>query len=189
MREKWLIDPKKSAKENLWDACQVATYFFRQKYAAKLKLSKAEWEELNNNVVLAAVKQFMDQRIRNHQYCHETSFYFNCFACVMSVWSGEVRKLLNSIKKSMDNIDKLEPEKRRAAIDTARPVFYLNTGSGNSYGSTKNLQAWMNRSCNETFCAHEDEEDFWSYLESCLDLGIPVDENAPLFKRGRWIKY
>ena len=188
MREKWLIDPGKSAKENLWDACQVATYFFRQKYANKLKLNKREWEELNNNVVLAAVKQFMEQRIKNHQYCHETSFYFNCFSCVMSVWSGEVRKLLNSIKQNMENIDNLEPDKRKAALDSAKPVFYLNKGAGNSYGSKKNLQTWLNRSCHETFCAREDEYDFWSYVESCMELGIPVNENTPLFKRGRWNK-
>lgn len=188
MRDKWLIDPGKSAKENLWDACQVATYFFRQKYSSKLKLNKQEWEELNNNVVLAAVKQFMEQRIKNHQYCHETSFYFNCFACVMSVWSGEVRKIVNKIKENMDNVDNYEPDKRRAALDSARPVFYLTKGSGNSFGSKKNLYAWMNRSCHETFCAHEDEEDYWSYIESCMDMGIDINENAPLFKRGRWIK-
>ena len=188
MREKWLIDPGKSAKENLWDACQVATYFFRQKYSSKLKLTKQEWEELNNNVVLAAVRQFMEQRIKNHQYCHETSFYFNCFACVMSVWSGEVRKIINKIKDNMDNVDNYEPDKRRAALDSARPVFYLNKGAGNSFGSKKNLHTWMSRSCHETFCAHEDEDDYWSYIESCMDLGIDINENAPLFKRGRWIK-
>lgn len=189
MREKWLIDPQKSAKENLWDACQVATYFFRQKYSSKLKLNKHEWEELNNNVVLAAVKQFMEQRIRNHQYCHETSFYFNCFACVMSNWPSEVKKLLNNIKQRMDNLDNLEPDKRRATIDTARPVFYLNHSAGNAYSAKHNLRTWMNRSCHEAFCAHEDEDDYWSYVESCEDLGIPINEKAPLFKRGRWIKY
>lgn len=187
MRKRFLIDPKKSAMENLFDACRVATYFMRQKYASKLKLTKDEWAELSLDVELAAVRQFLSSKIGKHNYCREVSFYNNCLSCVMSEWSGCVRRFLGRIKVGIDNMDKLEPEVRQSLVDSARNLRYITLHDGVA-GAQSNLRSMLNRSTNESYLKKEDEDDFWSYLECCEEFGIEPDKNTPLYKRGRWLK-
>lgn len=185
---RWKLRADWTAMENLFDACRVATYFMRQKYSSKLKLTKDEWDELSLDVELAAVRQFLSSKIGKHNYCREVSFYNNCLSCVMSEWSACVRRFLDRIKVNIDNVDKLDPEARQSLVDSARNLRYITLHDGRA-GAQSNLRSMMSRSTNESYLKKEDEDDFWSYLECCEEFGITPNKNAPLYKRGRWIKY
>lgn len=175
---RWLINPDKSAMENLFDACRVATYAMRKKHAGKVRLSADEWNELCSDVIAASVSQFLDSKIRKHTYCHDVSFYVNCASCVLSVFQFKLKYFLQDVRKGIDNMDRLAPEARMELIDTACPVNYLSTGSGSSYAAMENLDAWMRKSEHGNFLKREFADSYWEYLEACEATGIDVNRNA-----------
>lgn len=175
---RWLINPNRSAMENLFDACRVATYAMRNKYSSKLMLSREEWDDLCNEVILASVQQFMDSKIRRHTYCHEVSFYMNCASCVLSTWQFKLKYFLKDVKEGMDNVDRWSPELRAELLDTACPVNYLNQGSGSSFAARQNLDAWKRGSEHGNFLKGEYADNYWDYLEACEETGIDVNKNA-----------
>ena len=175
---RWEIDPHKSAIENLFDACRVATLAMRKKHAGKVRLSADEWNELCNEVIAASVQQFLDSKVRRHTYCHDVSFYVNCASCVLSVFQFKLKYFLQDVRKGIDNVDRLAPEARMELIDTACPVNYLSTGSGSSYAAMENLDAWMRKSEHGNFLKREYSDNYWEYLEACESTGIDVNKNA-----------
>lgn len=175
---RWEIDPNKSAKENLFDACRVATYAMRNKYSGRLRFSNDEWEELCNEVILGSVSQFMNSKIKGRTYCRNVSFYMNCASCVLSVFQFKVKYFLQDVRKSIDNIDRLAPEARNELLDTACPVKYLSTGSGSSSAARQNLDAWKRKSDHGNFLKSEFSNNYWEYVEACEATGIEINKNS-----------
>jgi len=174
----WKIDPNKSAKENLFDACRVATLAMRKKHAGKVRLSADEWNELCNEVIAASVQQFLDSKVRRHTYCRDVSFYANCASCVLSVFQFKLKYFLQDVRKSIDNVDRLAPELKNALLDSAAPVNYLSQGSGSSFAAIQNLDAWKRKSEHGNFLKAEFAGNYWEYVEACEATGIDVNKNA-----------
>ena len=179
---RWQIDPKKSAMENLFDACRVATLAMRKKHAGKVRLSADEWNELCSEVIAASVSQFLDSKIRKHTYCHDVSFYVNCASCVLSVFQFKLKYFLQDVRKGIDNVDRLAPEARMELIDTACPINYLSQGSGSSFAAIQNLDAWKRKSEHGNFLKAEFADNYWEYVEACESTGIEVNKNALMGK-------
>lgn len=205
---RWEIDPKLSAMENLFSAATFAAGFFKRSFRRKVMLTPDEWAEVMDDVVLCAVRQFLTRKLGPHgNYCHEHSFYVNVYSCVLSVFQDRLDYYLKVIKQKIQSIDRILDANRKNFV--CAPVNGFETGPGELHRNEKlmnmpmpryttdtdtrskaqsNLSCWMNRSTHDTFCKYEDEDDYWSYVEACEELGIPVDENAPLYRRGRYIK-
>lgn len=187
MRKRWRIDPKKSAMENLFDACRVAALAHKGHYAQKVVLMKDEWDDILDTAILHAVELFLDSKIRRHTYCHEVSFFTNVWSCVWSCFNCELNKYVkNVVKRKINSLDRLEPDTAQYLANTARPPIYTTT-KFDYKGAQSNLRTWLKRSTNEAYLQREDEDDFWSYMDACEEYGLTPDKNAPLYKRGRWI--
>lgn len=205
---RWEIDPKLSAMENLFSAAKFAAGFFKRSYKRKVVLTADEWDEVMDDVVLCAVRQFLTRKLGPHgNYCREHSFYLNVYSCVLSIFQDRLDYYFKVIKQKIQSIDRILDANRKSFV--CAPVNGFETGPGELHRNEKlmnipmprytddndtrgkaqsNLRCWMNRSTHDTFCKYEDEEDYWSYVEACEELGIPVDKNAPLYRRGRYIK-
>lgn len=195
--------------ENLFDAATVAARSFRGAFASKVTLTGEEWNELCDDVVLSAVCQFLNNKVHGGGYCHEVSFYNNVFSCVMSHFNKKLDRYLNNVvKRKIQSLDGFEGVARNAVARRRQQMSddplsstysaaerlkdkpmprYVSPYDGKAK-AMKNLKSWLGRCPNESFFAIEDEDDFWSYIESCEELGIEPDKNSPLYKRGRYIK-
>lgn len=181
----FVIDPKKTAMENLFAAAKMATGYFRGNASKKgLQLSKDEWDELEDMVVLRATQRFMN-KLRSGGYSREHSFYLNVWSSVFEVFYQQTQfYLTHVIHRKMMSLDRLEPERAQFYKDTACVPKYASNNSERK-GATSNMHTWLKRSVHNSFCNREDADDFWSYLECCDEFNIEPDPNSPLFKRGR----
>lgn len=180
----WTLDPKKTARENLWSAAIFAASCFRRKYTkAGMKLTKEEWQEVLDDIVLAAVRAFMN-RVNRGEINMEYSFYQNVYSCVYSVFNLRLGHFLKTVvKRKMDNIDRLEPEQAQFLVDTARKPMYIS-GDGDRTTARSNLKAWLSKSGNLTHLAAEWAYDFFMYVESCESTGLPVNKYNPTYILG-----
>lgn len=180
----WNIDPKKTARENLWSAAIFAADCFRRKYVkAGMKLTGEEWQDVMDDIVLAAVRAFMN-KVNRGDVNMEYSFYQNVYYCVRSVFSLRMDHFLrNVVKRKMDNIDRLDPERARFLVDTAKKPMYVS-GDVERISSRRNLKPWMSKSCHLTHLVAEWIYDFFMYVESCEATGIPVNRYNPMYILG-----
>lgn len=180
----WNIDPEKTARENLWSAATFAAERLRQKYVkGGLRLTREEWEEVLGDIVLAAVRAFMN-KVNRGDVNMEYSFYQNVYSCVYSVFSLRLDHFLRTVvKRKIDNIDRLEPEQAQFLVDTARKPMYIS-GDGDRKTARCNLKAWLSRSVHLTHLAAEWVDDFFMYVESCEATGIPVNRYNPMYILG-----
>lgn len=184
----WKINPNESAMWNVWDACKVAALFLRSKAMKKVKLSYDEWAEVYDTVLLKAVTHFLEYKIRRKTYCHEVSFFTNCFSSVWGVFQRELDMYLNHVvKRKINSVDHMEltREAREWVMNTPLPRYKdKHTIKANV---RRHMKLWKARSMNQSYLNAEDEDDFMSYLECCEEFGIEPNKNAPLYKRGRWL--
>lgn len=201
MVKRWKIDGTKSAMWNLFDACRVATLAIRAKYVRKVKMTRDEWNELADIVILHAVNLFMESKIRGKTYCHNVSFLTNAWSCVWSCFYQEMNKYIKNVnarkalsidhlKETKESIDAGEFTQIKARANfieqlMATPMPRYCSDKGDRNIAQANLRTWLKRSTHSTFAKSEDEDDFWSYLESCEELGIPVNKESRLYIRGR----
>lgn len=180
----WKLDPKKTAKENLWSAATFAADRFREKYAkAGMKLSKEEWQDVLDDIVLAAVKAFMN-KVNRGELDMKYSFYQNVYSCVYSVFNLRLDHFLRTVvKRKMDSIDRLEPETAQFLVDTARKSMYIS-GPGDRKSARSNLKSWLAGSGHLTHLVAEWVYDFFMYVESCEATGVPVNKYNPMFILG-----
>ena len=180
----WNIDPKKTARENLWSAATFAADCFRRKYVkAGMKLTRDEWQEVMDDIVLAAVRAFMN-KLNRGDVNMEYSFYQNVYYCVYSVFSISMDHFLrNVVKRKMDNIDRLELEHAQFLVDTAKKPMYIS-GDGDRKTARCNLKSWLSKSCHLSHLAAEWEYDFFMYVESCESTGVPVNRYNPMYILG-----
>lgn len=180
----WNIDPEKTARENLWSAAIFAADCFRRKYVkAGMKLTGEEWQEVMDDIVLAAVRAFMN-KVNRGEINMEYSFYQNVYYCVHSVFSLRMDHFLRTVvKRKMDNIDRLDPERAQFLVDTAKKPMYVS-GDIERISSRRNLKAWLSKSCRLTHLVAEWVYDFFMYVESCESAGIPVNRYNPMYILG-----
>ena len=180
----WKLDPEKTARENLWSAATFAADCFRIKYVkAGMKLTREEWQEVMDDIVLAAVSAFMN-KLNRGDVNMEYSFYQNVYYCVHSVFSLRMDRFLrNVIKRKMDNIDRLEPETAQFLVDTARKPMYMS-GQADRQTARSNLKSWLSKSCHLSHLKAEWASDYFAYVESCEATGVQVNRNNPMYILG-----
>ena len=126
----WELDPKKTARENLWSAATFAAERLRQKYVkAGMRLTGEEWKDVLDEIVLFAVRSFMNKVKRgemNMEYHY--SFYQQVYSCVYSWFNMRLDHFLRTVvKRKMDNIDRLDPEHAQFLVDTAKKPMYISS--------------------------------------------------------------
>lgn len=180
----WNIDPKKTARENLWSAAIFAAERLRHKYVkGGMKLTGEEWKDVLDDIVLAAVKQFMG-KVNRGEVNMEYSFYQNVYSCVYSFFNVRLDHFLRTVvKRKMDNIDRLEPEQAQFFLDTARKPMYIS-GDGDRKTARCNLKSWLAGSVHLTHLVAEWVYDYFAYVESCEATGIPVNRYNPMYILG-----
>lgn len=182
----WELDPEKTARENLWSAATFAAERLRHKYVkGGLRLTREEWQDVLDEIVLAAVKQFMGKVNRgevNTEYHY--SFYQQVYSCVYSFFNVRLDHFLRTVvKRKMDNIDRMEPETSQFLVDTIRKPMYIS-GDGDRKSARCNLKAWLSKSCNLTHLVAEWVDDYFTYVESCEATGVPVNRYNPMYILG-----
>ena len=180
----WKLDPEKTARENLWSAATFAADGFRRKYVkAGMKLSGDEWEEVLGDIVLAAVRAFMN-KVNRGDVNMEYSFYQNVYSCVYSVFSLRLDHFLRTVvKRKIDNIDRIDPEHAQFLVDTAKKPMYVS-GDGERKAARCNLKSWLSKSGHLSHLVAERVYDFFMYVESCEETGIPVNRYNPMYILG-----
>ena len=182
----WNIDPEKTARENLWSAATFAADCLRQKYVrGGMRLTREEWKDVLDDIVLAAVKQFMNKVNRgevNTEYHY--SFYQQVYSCVYSFFNVRLDHFLrNVVKRKMDNIDRLEPETAQFLVDTAKKPMYVS-GDGDRKSAQCNLKSWLSKSENLSHLKAEWASDYFMYVESCEATGVTVNKHNPMYILG-----
>ena len=180
----WKLDPEKTARENLWSAAIFAAERLRRKYVkGGLRLTGEEWKDVLDDIVLAAVKQFMG-KVNRGEVNTEYSFYQNVYSCVYSFFNVRLDHFLRTVvKRKMDNIDRLEPEQAQFLVDTARKPMYIS-GDGDRKTARCNLKTWLSKSVHLTHLVAEWVDDYFTYVESCEATGIPVNKYNPMYILG-----
>lgn len=182
----WNIDPEKTARENLWSAAAFAAERLRRKYVrAGMRLTGEEWQEVLDDIVLAAVRSFMNKVKRgevNTEYHY--SFYQQVYSCVYSVFHLRLDHFLRTVvKRKIESIDRMEPETAQFLVDTAKKPMYVS-GDGERKTSRCNLKSWLSKSENLSHLKAEWTSDYFAYVESCEASGIPVNKHNPMYILG-----
>lgn len=182
----WKLDPEKTARENLWSAATFAAERLRRKYVrAGMRLTGDEWQEVLDDIVLAAVRSFMNKVKRgevNTEYHY--SFYQQVYSCVYSFFNVRLDHFLRTVvKRKMDNIDRMEPETSQFLVDTIRKPMYIS-GDADRKTARCNLKAWLSKSVHLTHLVAEWVDDYFTYVESCEATGIPVNKHNPMYILG-----
>ena len=180
----WNIDPKKTARENLWSAAIFAAERLRQKYVkGGMRLTGEEWKDVLDDIVLAAVSAFMN-KLNRGDVNMEYSFYQNVYYCVHSVFSLRMDRFLrNVVKRKIDNIDRMEPETAQFLVDNAKKPMYIS-GDGDRKSARCNLKLWLSKSNHLSHLKAEWASDYFAYVESCEATGIPVNKHNPMYILG-----
>lgn len=180
----WLIDPNKSAQENLWDCIRINVIFFKNKAVRNgMNLTKDEWDEVIDTVTYEAVRRFMN-KLKNGSYHHELSFFLNVRSSVWEVFYQKVDLYVrNVVHRKITSVDRLDTDKAEHIQSTYAPARYLSNNTEKKMAMAA-LKVWQKNSKQLTHIRHEQVDDFWDYIESCDELGIPVNEKNPLYKKG-----
>lgn len=180
----WNIDPEKTARENLWSAAIFAADCFRRKYVkAGLRLTGDEWRDVLDDIVLAAVRRFMN-KVNRGEVNMDYSFYQNVYSCVYSVFHLRLDHFLRTVvKRKIESIDRLDPEHAQFLVDTAKKPMYVS-GDGERKTSRCNLKSWLSKSENLSHLKAEWGSDYFAYVESCEASGIPVNKHNPMYILG-----
>ena len=174
----WLIDPRKTAQENLWDCVRVNVMAYRTKAVAhELKLTYDEWEEVISEVTIIAVRRFLT-RLHLDRYDRNWSFFLNVRSCVRSVFYGTVSLYIKKyVQTKMNSYDRLEPAKIEHMVNHSRVPFYVEHKDERTRAIT-NLHTWMAGSEHAGHTLNEQINDYWDAVEACMDTGLPMDETS-----------
>ena len=180
----WKLDPEKTARENLWSAATFAAERLRHKYVkGGLRLTGEEWKEVLDEIVLSAVRSFMN-KLNRGEVNMEYSFYQNVYSCVYSFFNVRLDHFLRTVvKRKMDNIDRLDQEHAQFLVDNAKKPMYIS-GDGDRKTARCNLKAWLAGSVHLTHLVAEWVDDYFMYVESCEATGIQVNRYNPMYILG-----
>lgn len=174
----WLIDPNKTAQENLWDCVRVNAMAYRTKAVAHgLKLTYDEWEEAISDVTMAAVRMFMS-RLRTGRYDRNFSFFLNVRSCVRSMFYATVSLYIKRyVQTKINSYDRLEYSKIEHMVNNSRVPFYIEHKDERTR-AISNLHTWMSGSEHSRHTVNEQINDYWDAVEAHMETGIPMDETS-----------
>lgn len=180
----FLLDPHKTAQENLWSCVHTNTVAFRNKAAAHgLRLTYDEWSEAMREIDVAAVRYFM-RMLKDRHYDRKYSFYLNVRSAVYSVFYRTVNAYLEKyVKPAMSSYDRHDDEKRAYILDHARALRYVSDES-EAKNARAALRVWMRTPDNMNHVNHERVMEFWDYCESCMENDIQVNKNSMAYLLG-----
>ena len=184
MRKRWLIDPNKTAWENLWDCVRVNVMAYRTKAVAHgLMLTYEEWEEVISDVTIATVRGFLS-KLHKGLYNRDFSFFLNVRSCVRSVFYDTVSLYLKQyVQTKMNSYDRHDAGKRAYILDHAMALRYVADVS-EANNARAALRVWMRSSDNMHHVNHERVMEFWDYCESCMENNIQVNKNSMAYLLG-----
>lgn len=174
----WLIDPNKTAQENLWDCVRVNVMACRAKAVAHgLVLTCDEWEDAISDVKIAAVRRFLS-KLHKGLYNREFSFFLNVRSCVRSVFYATVSLYINRyVQTKINSYDRLEPEKIEHMVNRSRVPFYIEHKDERTR-AIRNLHTWMAGSEHASHTLNEQINDYWDAVEAHIETNIPMDETS-----------
>lgn len=180
----WLIDPNKTAWENLWDCVRVNVMAYRTKAVAHgLKLTYDEWEEVISEVTIVAVRRFMAM-LRKGLYNRNFSFYLNVRSSVRSVFYVTVSLYIKRyVQTRINSYDRHAEAKRAYILEHARVLRYVADKS-EAKNARASLRVWMRSPDNMHHVNHERVMEFWDYCESCVENNIQVNKNSIAYLLG-----
>lgn len=180
----WKLRADWTAKENLWDCVRTNVIFFKNKAVRNgMNLTKDEWNEVIDIVTYEAVRRFLN-KLKNNSYHHECSFFLNVRSSVWEVFYQKVDLYVrNVVHRKIMSVDRLDTDKAEHIQSTYAPARYLSNNVEKKAAMAA-LKVWQKNSQQLTHIRHEQIEDFWDYIEACDDLGIPINEKNPLYKKG-----
>lgn len=100
-RDKFLLDPKKTARENLWAAADRATRVLLSR--KNLRFTRDEFAELHGRIVLRAVEHFMKHKVGLHKYNRKFPFFDNVFSSVWGVSPGIIQKFVDENRRKISD--------------------------------------------------------------------------------------
>ena len=128
MAKRWLIDPNKTAMENLWDAAKTAAACLLHRI--KLKCTQEEWHDIHEEMVLKGVRNFLDNKVMRHTYDRRFCFFQNVLSSVWAVSNGCIYRNIRDNKRRITALS-VETETHDFATigdtieDTGRhPLYY-----------------------------------------------------------------
>lgn len=174
----WLIDPNKTAQENLWYCVRVNVMACRTKAVAHgLKLTCGEWEEAISDVTMVAVRRFL-YRLHKGLYNRNFSFFLNVRSCVRSVFYDTVSLYIKRyVQTKINSYDRLEAEKIERMINRNRMPFYVEHKAARTR-AISNLHMWMSGSEHSGYTLNEQINDYWDAVEAHVETGIPMNESS-----------
>jgi hypothetical protein len=96
------LDPKETARENLWRAATIAAGVVLSRKS--LKLTGDEWRELHLLIVEKGVEHFMKHKIGLHKYNRAQPFYNNVYSSCWSVSHNVTTKFLRELKRKISGV-------------------------------------------------------------------------------------
>lgn len=97
---RWKIDPSKTAMENLYDACRVATSVVLSRHSITI-YKHEEFEELFEELLLAGMSHFLRIKIGQRTYDRRYTFFQNAVSSVWACLSGTMYKWLHRIDRKI----------------------------------------------------------------------------------------
>ena len=98
-RDKFLLDPKKTARENLWAAADRATRVLLSR--KNLRLNRDEFQELHGRIMLRAVEHFMKHKVGLQKYNRKFPFFDNVYSSVWGVSPDIIRKFVDENRRKI----------------------------------------------------------------------------------------
>ena len=96
------LDPRETARENLWRAATVAAGVVLSRKS--LRLTGDEWRELHLLIVEKGVDHFMRHKIGLHKYNREQPFYNNVYSSCWSVSHNVTTKFLRALNRKISGV-------------------------------------------------------------------------------------
>lgn len=100
-RDNFLLDPNKTARENLWAAADRATRVLLSR--KNLRLNRDEFQELHGRIMLRAVQHFMKHKVGLHKYNRKFPFFDNVFSSVWGVSPPVIKKFVEENRQKISN--------------------------------------------------------------------------------------
>ena len=178
------LNPNESAMENLFSAASFAAKGFRYKYSkAGVVLTGEEWSEVLDTIVLVSVRLFLN-KLKNKEYAHEYTFYQNVHSCVLSEFHHQLNLYINNVvKNKMNSLDRLDTETAQFLVDNYSVPMYNSTDDDRKI-AMGNLKSWLSKCEHMLHLKSEWEYDYFMYVESCEETGIPVNKMNPMYILG-----
>ena len=99
MARRFLLDPNETAMENLWRASRVAVLYILSHMRVQNKFE--ERDEIIDNCILRGVNYFLRDKIRDHAYNRDFSFFENVYGSCWSAVGNELGTYITKKKKLM----------------------------------------------------------------------------------------